>query len=544
MPSASQNIEVEVDGSLIVVYVNGDPLFSVLDSDHPMGGVGLLARGPVRFDDVLVTDNSSLADVVISSPVAHSVIPGGAQNVVVSAIARNVPTPLGSVEIHVDGGMCGLATEGTPGVYTATCSNVQPGDHVFEALIKDSGFEVVRDSNVSVAIGSVANGGRAYDAIGDSITVGFPDNYALDNLSLTDQRSLNFQGWPSLLADLLTSETGGVYPNTVANEGVRGDKAIDGAQDRVASIIERHPDNDATVMLMGTNDTNQGNPTTSGAGCSGAACNGTYKGYMLDIISQLQAAGRTTIYLGLLPPAFGNGSFAAPYADPLTGVRNTATNGVIAYNTLIKDELVTLPGVEQGPDFFSCFLTPTRNRFSLFIDPLHPNGLGYQMMAELWHDWIVNGPFTLPQDPCAAPIYIVEDLLPGTYKQNLLEIGDTMYNDEAYIFTSMPSEFAGGVWIMPDNADVASSAGSLVTFDAGATPVTVYIAYDPAGSPPVSTSHTFSAYTPSANLTAAGGPITQYAFVRATGVTGTVDLGGSQSGGAGAQSSYLVVIQP
>ena len=178
------------------------------------------------------------------------------------------------------------------------------------------------------------------------------------------------------------------------------------------------------------------------------------------------------------------------------------------------------------------------------MDNLHPNGLGYRFMAEIWADWIINGPKTIPDDPCTPPIYIAEDILPGSYKQNLLEIGDEMYNDEAYIFTSMPTEFADGRWIMPDNADVGSSAGALVSFDVGTTAKTVYIAYDPAGSPPTSTTHTFSAYSPSSNLTATGGPVTQYAFVRATGVTGTVSLGGSQSGGAGAQSAYIAIIEP
>ena len=158
LPGSSINLEVELDGSHILIYVNGDPLFSVFDSSHPLGGVGLFSRGPVRFDNVLVTDNSSVADIVIATPTAHDVIPGGAQNVDVVAIARNVPTPLGSVEMQVDGGVCGTPLESPPGVFTSTCSNVQPGDHVFEAIVKNAGIEIVRDSNVSVAIASDATG--------------------------------------------------------------------------------------------------------------------------------------------------------------------------------------------------------------------------------------------------------------------------------------------------------------------------------------------------------------------------------------------------
>ena len=94
-----------------------------------------------------------------------------------------------------------------------------------------------------------------FDAIGDSITVGLADNYSRDNLTLTDQRSLGFQGWPAILADLLTNDTGGVYPSLIANEGIRGDKAEDIDQTRLASILERTPNANRTVMLLGTNNT-------------------------------------------------------------------------------------------------------------------------------------------------------------------------------------------------------------------------------------------------------------------------------------------------
>ncbi len=82
----------------------------------------------------------------------------------------------------------------------------------------------------------------------------------------------------------------------------------------------------------------------------------------------------------------------------------------------------------------------------------------------------------------------------------------------------------------------------LVTFDAGPDPVTVYIAYDPAGVPPSSGTHAFAAYAPSSNLTAAGGLVPQYDFVRATGVTGAVSIDGTLSAGAGAQAAYLVIV--
>ena len=121
-------------------------------------------------------------------------------------------------------------------------------------------------------------------------------------------------------------------------------------------------------------------------------------------------------------------------------------------------------------------------------------------------------------DPCPAPIYIVEGLDGAVHKQNLLEDGDEYYNDASFELTNVPAELVDGVWITQDNADNTNTDASYMTFDVGANPVTIYIAYDPAGGPPTST-ETFGALGAplSSNLTTDDPAVGTFALVEAAG---------------------------
>jgi len=301
--------------------------------------------------------------------------------------------------------------------------------------------------------------------------------------------------------------------------------------------------------MLGTNDSNigGGGPDPSGLGCVGAACDNTYKGEMIEIIQRLQGAGRDTVYVSILPPVFGNNT-SNVYATQLD-LGNARQQAIIEYNQVIITELSTMPNVVLGPDLFNCFLTSTVDRFSLFQDSLHMNSLGYAMVAALWHDAITAGPVIPPMDPCPAPIYILNGLDPYTHglKQNLLEASDEYYTDAAFTLTNVPTELADGVWVMQANADNTNADASFMSFDVGAAPVTVYIAYDPAGGPPVeATAHGFAALGAplSSNLTTSDGSVGTFALVEATGVTGVVTLGGTVSDGGVARQGYLVIVVP
>lgn len=549
-PGDALDVEVEVDGPLIQVFVNGDHLFSAYDQDHSTGGVALYTRDGIRFDNVSITPSSTDPEIVITSPVANFVIPGGPRNVNVVAVARNVPATTGSVTMEfVGGAACGAVTETNPGEYTASCNNRPIGDHTVRAFIRDNGVEVDRDSNEGVYIGAAGVGDR-WDAIGDSLTLGLYDNYARDNLNLTDRKTISTRGWSGPLSDMLTTTLG--QPNLVGNEGISGDRSETTRVLRLNSILERNsvPRSNRALVMLGTNDSNigGGGPDPSGLGCVGAACDNTYKGEMINIIQQLQAAGRDTVYVSILPPVFGNNT-STVYANQLDP-GNARQQAIIEYNQVIITELSTMPNVVLGPDLFNCFLTPTVDRFSLFQDSLHMNSLGYAMVAALWHDAITAGPVVPPMDPCPAPIYILDGLDPYTYglKQNLLEAGDEYYNDTGFTLTNVPTELADGIWVTQDNADNASVDPNFMSFDVGTSAVTVYIAYDPAGGPPVeATLHGFAALgTPlSSNLTTDDGSVGTFSLVEATGVTGVVTLGGTMSDGSGiARQGYLVIVVP
>jgi len=82
-------------------------------------------------------------------------------------------------------------------------------------------------------------------------------------------------------------------------------------------------------------------------------------------------------------------------------------------------------------------------------------------------------------------------------------------------------------------------------YDVGQAPVTVYIAYDPAGSPPLSSSHTFDNVTLSSDLNVSDPAVETFRIIRATNVSGMVSIGGNQSAAAAApQQAYVVIVVP
>lgn len=547
-PGQTYAIEVAVDGPLIQVTVNNDLLFAAYDDDHDSGGIAMYTRDSIRFDNVRVDPLDTTPEIVIASPVADFVIPGGPRNVNIVAIARNVPAGTGSVDMEFVGeAACTAATETRPGEWTASCPDRQVGNHPeVRAFIRDNGIEVARDTNEDVFIGAEGTGDR-YDAIGDSLTLGLYDNFQRDNLNLTDRKTISTRGWAGPLSDMLTTTTG--QANLVGNEGISGDRSWETSTRRLDSIIERNsvPRSNRALLMLGTNDSNIGSPEPSGEGCTpGVNCDGTYKGYMIDIINQLQNNGRDIVHLAILPPVFGN-NMNSVYADPRDAA-NARQNNIIEYNRVIVNELSTIPGVELGPDFFTCFLSPTVERFSLFEDPLHMNSLGYSMVAALWHDVLTGAPVVPPVDPCPAPVYIVEglDSINKGFKQNLLEAGDEYYRDESFTLTNVPAELADAVWISQNNADNMNTDANFMTFDVGPNPVTVYIAYDPAGGAPTSSTHVFAPLGAplSSNITTSDPAAGTFALVSTT-AQNTVTIGGTMSDLSGIpRQAYLVIVVP
>jgi lysophospholipase L1-like esterase len=382
-----------------------------------------------------------------------------------------------------------------------------------------------------------------YDAIGDSITLGDEIGFTVDQSGYPKKTDVTFQGWPGLLGYILTRDTG--INTMVSNGGRPGDRTAIAREEHLPALLQRNPGFDRALLMLGTNNSGEFRTTPSGEGCLGDACSKTFKGDLLAIITSLKDAGRDPVYIALIPPIWGSDNETL-YRDPL-GSAAERNRLISEYNRVITNEIVTQPGVKAGPDFFSCFLTPTVNRSSLFKDHLHPNTLGYVMMAALWRDSITRGSRMVPADPCPSPVYVLESLDPYVHghKQNLLQAGDQYYTDETFTLTSIPSELTDGIWVSQAKADSDNDDASFLNFDTGASPVTVYIAYDPAGSPPLSLSHEFIPLTLSSDLTTSDPSLGTFNIVKASDVTGMVSIGGNRSGsGAGSQQGYLVIVVP
>jgi lysophospholipase L1-like esterase len=186
--------------------------------------------------------------------------------------------------------------------------------------------------------------GEYYVAVGDSITAGSQDDNLADGI-----------GFEPILNNLLTAAKG--YPHTVVNEGVSGDTSADGAAlistPGPNNPLSKNPSAKYVLVMYGTNDASI--PAVSKA---------TYKSNIQAIITAIKNAGKVP-YLGKVPFTL----------DPL---RSNAA--IQEYNAAI-DELRNFNGISVvAPDFYAWFLSHQ----SQLADGIHPNGTGYQSMANLW----------------------------------------------------------------------------------------------------------------------------------------------------------------
>ena len=265
---------------------------------------------------------------------------------------------------YVLGGSNGIIEEVqvTEPPYEYTFQGLSQVEHTVEAfIVDDNGGAVIGadsdDWSVQVGIGDY------YVAIGDSITVGEGDDISEDNQS-QDGRNIK-TGFTPILNDHLTTSRG--YPHTVSSEGVGGIQSAGGLL-RLSDAIKRHPDAAYYLIQYGTNDSLGPLPVPSGQGLNpgDASYPGSFKDNMQRIIDTVLSAGK------------------APYVAkvPFTLSGTTRNNLIRQYNVVI-DELVLKNGIEVvPPDFFSYFEANP----SELTDTVHPNGQGYQAMANLWHN--------------------------------------------------------------------------------------------------------------------------------------------------------------
>ncbi|MBA4368868.1 MAG: hypothetical protein C0403_14670, partial [Desulfobacterium sp.] len=201
------------------------------------------------------------------------------------------------------------------------------------------------------------------------------------------------------------------------------------------------------------------------------------------------------------------------------------------YNTVITTELT---GIQIGPDFFSFFLNGDDNFSNLFVDDVHPNGLGFVVMAHLWYNSLPVADIDMP--------YILYDLLPLNYKQNILETGNAYYTDVLdYTVTSIPVILEDGIWINTANSDRNNTDDSYISFTTDRN-IRLYIAYD-AGA--TTRPDWMSGYTDTGvNLSITNPSAPLHRLYRKDFSAGSVTLGGNLATGAnGADANYVVIIK-
>jgi len=521
------NITMEVQGPVIIAKVNGEKLFGAYDVSLSKGTVGLYCRDNCAFDDVSIQNNDATPVIVISEPTSYSVSAGTAFNV--GAVVLN--TPVGAtVEFQLDGqaAACTSASDlGHVNHFTASCTAPSQGIYQLTAILKDQ-FGVQLDTDINQDVSVSDN----YVVIGDSISVGLDDNTAGDGSSQNGWMQSNM-GYEAILMDHLAALQS--QPSIVHKAATPGDTAVISETQRMSSILERHLDANKAIITLGVNDAGGVIFTPSGLGCSGASCNGTYKGYLQSMIDQLDAAGKSTI-VTLSPPRFGDAS-QAPYADPANHTRNLLIRD--QYNVVISTELVNH---HVGPDYYDYFLG-SENRFYLYATNLHPNALGYAVMGQLLSNTITGGttiPF-IADNLCVKLSQAGSCQSPLTYKQNLLEVGNTYYVDQSYtLLNSIPAILNDGRWIMTSDLDRDQSNANYLSFNVPETS-TVYVAYDAnATTLPAWLSSNFTDTGVTIDTDNASAPSMR--LYSQANVLGNVTLGGANAAANGAGANYLVIV--
>ena len=202
-----------------------------------------------------------------------------------------------------------------------------------------------------------------YVAFGSSTTEGVGDDYPLDDTSL-DGRN-NGGGFEPILNDNLTLATS--IPHSIVNEGYGGTTTTD-ALILLPTVLANHPYATYYLIQYGSNDAGGNLPSGLGLNPGDSGYNGSYKDNMQRMISAIKTAGK-------IP-------YLAKLGYTLVDTRNV---NILVYNQVI-DELVVFNGISvTPPDFYSWF----KAHQDQLADIYHPNGVGYQSMANLWLNALV-----------------------------------------------------------------------------------------------------------------------------------------------------------
>ena len=227
--------------------------------------------------------------------------------------------------------------------------------------------------------------------IGDAITGGSIDDEPSDDTS-QDGRNTG-GGYQPILNDLLTAYENGI-PHNIINAGGGGDTSADGLA-ALPTTLALYPEAQRYLVMYGTIDARPWAPVPSGKGLNPGhpGYPGTFKDSMQQIADAINNAGKEVI-LAKPPITLGDSTDTEPYPDPDTGARSVL---IKEYNQVI-DELVSDPLnniTVTPPDFYNYFkgidpATGSPRYEDQYFDNLHPNGIGFQSMAEFWFNTLTQ----------------------------------------------------------------------------------------------------------------------------------------------------------
>ena len=299
-----------------------------------------------------------------------------------------------SVEFVLDN-QFGIAVQGSlvQGTWNASLGDLSKAPHVLTAVIVDeTGVQQLAFSHeITFDVGDY------YVAFGDSISEGVGDDISSDNQSLDGRNSS--PGYTPILNDLLTAAKG--YPHSVVAQGIGGYDSGDGLAE-IDTALAAHPESSHFMIQFGTNDSDPASPLPSGLnklpGDGGYP--GTFKDNMQRMIDAVQAAGKIAL-LAKAPIRYGDCSGPAicpSYNQDGIPPNDALANGFLREYNQVVDELIQENGLELDPigapgtllvapdlyAFFNATGLDFEGKSPRFFDWLHPDGGGYQDMADLW----------------------------------------------------------------------------------------------------------------------------------------------------------------
>jgi lysophospholipase L1-like esterase len=282
--------------------------------------------------------------------------------------------------------------------FEVTISGVGKGEHVVKAQLVDENDAPQAGSNNVDEVQSVGVGDYAV-AMGDSITAGTGDDDPSDD-TCPDGR-VTGGGYPPILCAELNSRDqtagGGTFPHFIANEGVGGDKSVDGVA-LVSAVLANHPEAQRVIIWYGMNDARPSNPTMSGLGRNpgDGGYPGSFKHNLQQMIDAVVGAGKEPVLAEIIV-ALGdcsNPAQCATYPDPDQGDRSVNIQEFNAVIQEIRSELNSdgdpSNDIQVVPPPFYGMFNPNnpQGHTGEYADHIHPNGQGYRTTVTEQGGWV------------------------------------------------------------------------------------------------------------------------------------------------------------